>query len=116
MNYNVDDIIYDCPVEALATILGKKWVAHMIWAMQEKKFRFGELQRLVKGCSKKVLNDQLEMLINNNIMENDKRTVNNIVESTYYLSESGLLLLPLIKNMINWSDMNLSCEKEGGKN
>ncbi len=37
MNYNVDDIIYDCPVEALATILGKKWVAHMIWL--ENKFK-----------------------------------------------------------------------------
>lgn len=116
MNYNVDDIIYDCPVEALATILGKKWVDHMIWAMQDKKFRFGELQRTVEGCSKKVLNDQLEMLINNNIMKNDKKIVNNSVESTYYLSESGLLLLPLIKKMVDWSNMNLSCEKQGGGN
>ena len=42
-----------------------------------------------------MLTQQLEMLIDNDIIINDKKVVNNIVESTYYLSESGLLLLPL---------------------
>ena len=34
--YNVEILYYDCPVEALATILGRKWVAHMIWGIQDK--------------------------------------------------------------------------------
>ena len=88
--YNVDEIMHDCPVEALSNILGKKWVAEIIW-----KIRFGELQRILENCSKKMLTQQLEMLIDNDIIINDKKVVNNIVESTYYLSESGLLLLPL---------------------
>lgn len=108
--YKVDAMEYDCPVEALSNILGKKWVAGIIWNIQGDKIRFGDLQRVLEGCSKKMLTQQLELLIENNIIINDKKTVNNVVESTYYLSESGLLLLPIMNKMMNWSDMNLSCE------
>lgn len=108
--YNIDEIIYDCPVEALSTILGKKWVAIIIWELQSNKMRFGELQRTVEGCTKKMLIQQLDLLIKHNIVINDKKTYKNTVESTYYLSESGLKLLPIMKNMIYWSNENLSCD------
>ncbi|MDU1313772.1 MAG: helix-turn-helix domain-containing protein [Clostridium septicum] len=109
--YNVDETIYECPVEALSNILGKKWVAEIIWKIKDKKVRFGELQRALDGCSKKMLTQQLELLINNEIIINNKKITNNIVESTYYLSDSGLKLLPIMAKMINWSNNNLSCEK-----
>ena len=108
--YNIDEIIYDCPVEALSTILGKKWVAIIIWELQSNKMRFGELQRAVEGCTKKMLIQQLDLLIKHKIVINDKKTYKNTVESTYYLSESGLKLLPIMKNMIYWSNENLSCD------
>ena len=101
--YSVEEIIYDCPVEALSNILGKKWVAAIIWSIQDKKVRFGELRRELDGCSKKMLTQQLDLLISNNVIINDR------VESTYYLSDSGLLLLPIMEKMINWSNNNLSC-------
>ncbi|CEN78613.1 HxlR family transcriptional regulator [[Clostridium] sordellii] len=28
--YNIDEITYDCPVEALSNILGKRWVAIIV--------------------------------------------------------------------------------------
>ncbi len=109
--YNIDEIIYDCPVEALSNILGKKWVAVIIWELQNNKIRFGELQRTIEGCSKKMLTQQLELLINHGVIVNDKKIRNNTVESTYYLSESGLRLLPIMEKMIDWSNNNLSCDK-----
>ena len=78
--YNIDEMIYDCPVEALSNILGKKWVAVIIWELQNNKMRFGELQRAIEGCSKKMLTQQLELLINNGVIVNDKRISNNTVE------------------------------------
>ena len=109
--YSVDKITYGCPVEALSTILGKKWVAIIIWNIQDKKIRFGELQRAIDGCSKKMLSQQLDLLIENNIVINEKKIINNTIESTYYLSEAGLMLLPIMKTMISWSNNNLSCGK-----
>lgn len=108
--YDVDDLIYDCPVEALSNLLGKKWVAAIIWTIQDRKIRFGELQRALDGCSKKMLTQQLEHLIKQNIIINDKKSINNSVESTYYLSESGLTLLPIMEKMIVWSNSNISCD------
>lgn len=29
--YNIDDMIYNCLVEVLLNILGKKWVVIIIW-------------------------------------------------------------------------------------
>lgn len=107
--YNVDEVIYECPVEALSNILGKKWVGTIIWELQDNKMRFGELLRSIEGCTKKMLTQQLDMLIENEIVINDKKVSNNSVESTYYLSESGLNLLPIMENMISWSNKNLSC-------
>lgn len=107
--YGVDDIIYECPVEALSSILGKKWVGSIIWALQKEKKRFGELERSISGCSKKMLSQQLELLIAQGIMVNDKKIENNTVESVYYLSEAGLLLLPVMEKMIGWSNENLKC-------
>lgn len=109
--YSVDEMIYECPVEALSSILGKKWVAVIIWEIQEKKMRFGELQRAIEGCSKKMLIQQLDLLIEQGIIVNDKKEMNNTVESTYYLSNSGLRLLPVMEKMIVWSNSNLICNK-----
>lgn len=108
---DTDNMLCECPIEALASILGKKWVPNIIWILQEEKIRFNELERRVKDCSRKMLIQQLELLINENIILNDKNMYGNIMESVYYLSESGRTLLPIIKGMILWSNKNLNCKK-----
>ncbi|MDA3732005.1 helix-turn-helix domain-containing protein [Niameybacter massiliensis] len=107
--YNIDEIIYSCPVEALSNILGKKWIAIIIWKLQDNKMRFGELQRAIDGCTKKMLIQQLDVLIDQGIVINDKKVSNNSVESTYYLSEAGIKLLPIMANMMAWSNQHLPC-------
>ena len=110
--YKTDEKNYDCAVEALSNILGKKWVGQIIWNLRNDTKRFGELQRDLDGCSKKMLTQQLEILIKNKIVLNDKKEINNIVESTYYLSESGKTLLEVIEGMMRWSTLNLECKKD----
>lgn len=105
----VEGLEYHCPVEALANILGKKWVASIIWTLKLDKKRFGELQHELEGCSKKMLTQQLDLLIKNNILINEKSVSNNVVESIYYLTETGKALLPTIEQMISWGEANLKC-------
>lgn len=107
--YQVENQMFGCPIEALSSILGKKWIAAIIWNMQNQKLRFGELQRKMEGCSKKVLLSQLDVLLQNQIIIKEKKTENNIMESVYFLSESGYELLPIMKNMIEWSNHFLAC-------
>lgn len=109
--FKVEEVEYRCPVEALASILGKKWVATIIWALKDNQKRFGELQREVEGCTKKMLAQQLEILISQGIVENKKNIDNNTVESIYFLSENGMSLLPIVEQMIKWGNLYLSCNE-----
>ncbi|MGL6173895.1 MAG: winged helix-turn-helix transcriptional regulator [Cellulosilyticaceae bacterium] len=107
--FSSNDVMFSCPVEALSSILGKKWVPMIIWVLKDEKKRFGELQKLIEGCSKKMLNQQLDLLIRNGIVANDKSQSNNTVESFYYLTNKGVTLMPIIESMIIWGEKNLKC-------
>lgn len=111
--YKLDDLYddIDCPIQVLGTVLGKKWVGKIIWNLKDDKKRFGELQRALNGCSKKVLSQQLELLINYEIIINEKRGIRNTVESFYYLSEKGEELVPIITMMIKWGRGVMRCNK-----
>jgi len=104
---------YDCPVEALANLLGKKWIATIICTIKYEKKRFGELEKELEGCTRKMLIQQLELLMKQEIVSNQKEINGNSIESYYYLSEKGLTLLPLVEEMIAWGSKNLKCDKSG---
>ncbi|CEI71857.1 MULTISPECIES: winged helix-turn-helix transcriptional regulator [Romboutsia] len=100
----------NCPLKFISNILGKKWVCEIIWEIGNDKKRFGELQRCIEGCSKKMLIQQLEFLIENGIVINDKKELKNNIQSTYYLSECGVSLLPIMETMILWSNKHIKCD------
>ena len=87
-----------CPVELTALILGKKWVPTIIFSLKDAELRLGELQRLL-GCSKKILIEQLNILVLHKIVENRKVYKGNTIESYYSLTSCGDELLPILKDM-----------------
>lgn len=93
-NKNVDH----CLVELTALILGKKWVPTILFNLKDSELRLGELQRLL-GCSKKILIEQLNLLILHKIVENRKVYKGNTVESYYILTHCGSELLPILMEM-----------------
>ena len=103
------EISIDCPIQALGTIIGKKWVGKIIWILRNDKKRYGELQRMLSGCSKKMLSQQLELLIEYNIVVNEKFEEDNKVESSYYLTPKGQELVPLIEKMMLWGSDIMGC-------
>lgn len=87
-----------CPIEITALILGKKWVPTIIYLLKFETLRLGEIQKLV-GCSKKVLLDQLNLLIFYKIIEKNKISKGNTFESYYNLSDYGKELIPILEEM-----------------
>lgn len=87
-----------CPVELTALILRKKWVPTIIFSLKDTELRLGELQRSL-GCSKKILIEQLNILVLHKIVENRKVYKGNIIESYYSLTSCGDELLPILKDM-----------------
>ena len=52
----------------------------------------------------------LDVLMEQGIVENEKVISGNTMESKYYLSETGLSLLPIVEQMIEWGNNHLTCD------
>ena len=104
-----DEVSINCPIQALGAIIGKKWVGKIIWMLRDDKKRYGELQRMLPGCSKKMLSQQLELLIEYKIVINEKFEENNKIESFYFLTPKGQELVPVIHDMMEWGSDVMGC-------
>ncbi|GAA4229339.1 DNA-binding HxlR family transcriptional regulator [Streptosporangium album] len=53
---------YVCGIDAAMDVIGGKWKVLILWALNERACRFGELRRLVPGVTEKVLASHLREL------------------------------------------------------
>ncbi|MFF4771997.1 winged helix-turn-helix transcriptional regulator [Microtetraspora fusca] len=53
---------YVCGIDAAMAVIGGKWKVLILWALNERPCRFGELRRLVPGVTEKVLASHLREL------------------------------------------------------
>ncbi|MEU8029224.1 helix-turn-helix domain-containing protein [Streptomyces sp. NPDC049099] len=53
---------YVCGIDAAMDVIGGKWKVLILWALNERPHRFGELRRALPGVTEKVLAAQLREL------------------------------------------------------
>ena len=86
-----------CPVEAIAEIIGRKWVSLILRDLAKGVQRFGELQHSLT-ISPRVLSSRLQELEDDGLIRREVfAEVPPRVE--YTLTEKGRLLIPLIDEM-----------------
>ena len=86
-----------CPVEAIAEIIGRKWVSLILRDLAKGVQRFGELQHSL-AISPRVLSSRLQELEDEGLIRREVfAEVPPRVE--YTLTEKGRLLIPLIDEM-----------------
>ncbi len=92
---------YTCPVEATLDMIGGKWKPLILFYLQEKTHRFGELKKLMPQVTQQMLTLQLRELEHDGIVHREVyREVPPKVE--YSLTERGRSLEPLLNMMLNW--------------
>ncbi len=92
---------YQCPVTATLSIIGGRWKPIVIWALFNGGKRFGQLDAIIEGISRKVLTEQLKELEAHGLITRTvfKETPPKVV---YELSAKGKSLKPVMKAMCNW--------------
>ncbi|WNF31367.1 helix-turn-helix domain-containing protein [Streptomyces sp. C11-1] len=60
-----------CGIDAAMDVIGGKWKVLILWALNEKTCRFGELRRAVPGVTEKVLSSQLRELEDDGIVHRE---------------------------------------------
>lgn len=91
----------DCPVHRSMAILGTKWKPIIIYALRERKARFGQIYAVVGSISKKVLTTTLrELEADGVLLREEFKELPPRVE--YSLTEKGRALIPIIIQLAQW--------------
>jgi len=92
-----------CPLQEVADVLDRKWSFQIIYEIgNHTKIRFTELQNELRHISPKILSDTLKKLENGYLVS--KKSFNQIPPKVEYsLSEDGLLLYPIVVDLLKWS-------------
>lgn len=98
-------------VDAATEILGDKWTPRIIRAIARRSpVRFGELQELTGGINPRTLSSRLCNLEEAGII--NKTTYAEVPpRSEYSLTQKGVDLLPILKDMAKWGQQYKSAAK-----
>ncbi|MBI4784162.1 MAG: helix-turn-helix transcriptional regulator [Oscillatoriophycideae cyanobacterium NC_groundwater_1537_Pr4_S-0.65um_50_18] len=94
---------YGCSVEATLDVIGGRWKGVILFHLASGTKRFNQLQRLVQGCTQRMLTLQLRELEQDGVV---LRTVYAQVppKVEYSLTEFGRSLEPILLLMRDWGD------------
>jgi DNA-binding HxlR family transcriptional regulator len=95
---------FSCPVEATLAIIGGKWKPIILFQLQTRTLRFGELRKAMPpGITQQMLTNQLRELEADGILT---RTVYAEVPPRveYSLTDLGQSLCPILEAMAVWGE------------
>lgn len=98
---------YNCEKELTLSLMSGKWKIVILWHLgHEGPLRYGELFRLFKNISNRILTKQLRELEQDGIIYRDVfDEVPPKVE--YRLTELGKTLVPIVDDMFEWGKKNM---------
>jgi len=92
-----------CPkVEATFTLLGKKWVALIIYTLQEGPMKFSEIEKYIPKLSARLLTERLKDLEKFSIVKKEVR-IEDGIKIDYELTRKGYDLANSFKKLEEWA-------------
>lgn len=96
----------NCPVRKSLALVGGKWTLLILFQINERVIRYGELRRCIPGISEKVLIQELNFLVENKFVS--KKSYPEIPPRVEYrLTKLGLKTLPIIDKLTTFGLENL---------
>ncbi|WP_353646027.1 helix-turn-helix domain-containing protein [Mesorhizobium sp. WSM2239] len=97
--------IANCPIRDVMQNVSGKWSGLLLMALAEQPYRFGELRRLVRGISQRMLTLTLRELQRDGYVHRDVfPTTPPSVE--YSLTASGRSLHAAMEHLFQWAEDN----------
>jgi DNA-binding HxlR family transcriptional regulator len=95
----------NCPVRRTLGLLGGKWTLLILFQINDRVMRYGELKRAIPGISEKVLIQELNALIENKLVS--KKSYHEIPPRVEYrLTKLGLKTLPIADELASFGLKN----------
>ncbi|MCA9460172.1 MAG: helix-turn-helix transcriptional regulator [Nanoarchaeota archaeon] len=93
--------------------LGKKWTIFILLKFYEEKcdsISYSMLKKDLPGITSKIISERLNELVKENILINEKKIVNKVLNSNYKLSQSGEELKDIVIALRDWGKKYGNCE------
>jgi DNA-binding HxlR family transcriptional regulator len=99
MKINISD--ENCPLRKTLEIIGGKWTMLIVFQINTRTIRYGELKRCIVGISEKMLINQLKYLCEKGMVH--KKSYPEVPPRVEYtLTPLGKELLPIINKVIKF--------------
>ncbi|MCB0516325.1 MAG: helix-turn-helix transcriptional regulator [Bacteroidetes bacterium] len=99
-----------CPVSATLKLIGGKWKPLILYFISVDVNRFGQLQRMMPDCSKRMMTVQLRELENDGLVH--REVFAEVPPKVIYtLTEKGESLRPLFSMLSQWGIDNILKKK-----
>src|SRR5688572_5084946 len=96
----------NCPVRKTLGLLSGKWTLLILFQINDRVIRYGELKRAIPGISEKVLIQELNFLVENKLVS--KKSYPEIPPKVEYrLTKLGLNTLPIVDKLAAFGLENL---------
>ncbi|QHW00091.1 winged helix-turn-helix transcriptional regulator [Spirosoma endbachense] len=93
----------DCGLHLFMEVMNGKWKISLIWSIHSGIRRPGELQRKIPKASRRLLDNQLNQLVEHGILS--KTTFNQLpLKVEYELTPLGQSLIPIIELTAQWGE------------
>ncbi len=96
-------ISVDCGIHLFMEVMNGKWKISLIWSIHNGIKRPAEIHRKIAGASRRLLDTQLNQLLNHGIISKkiyDQRPL----KVEYELTELGETLIPVIESTARWGE------------
>ena len=95
-----------CPVSSTLKVFGGKWKPLILYFISVDVNRFGQLQRMMPDCSKKMMTNQLRELEKDELI-NRKVFAEVPPKVIYSLTDKGESLRPIFSELSKWGIENV---------
>ena len=100
-----------CSLTRAMGIIGTKWKPLIVYVLQNKKVRFGQLDAYIPLITRKVLTEQLKELEADGMVT--REAFNEIPPRVEYaLTTKGLALLPILNEVMVWNEQFETIKKK----
>jgi len=97
-----------CEKQLTMSLISGKWKIVLIWHLaHEGPLRFGEMIRLFKSCSHRILTKQLRELEQDGLISR-KIHEGKVLKVEYYLTDMGMTVVPIVDAMWEWGRQHMT--------
>ncbi len=104
--------ISDCPITTTLGYIGGRWKTVILYIIDNRTLRFGEISVRIPAISRKVLTEQLKELVKDGVLSREKFN-ETPPRVEYSVTEFGKSLKSVLTEMENWgAEINKSSLKK----